>query len=252
MRKIILLYSVIAIFAISSQAVEIHRWSFNETSGSTIYDSIGGVHGTIYGGAYLSNGAGQFDGSDDYVQLSQTIRLHDEADWTISLWYKGSANYGSGSGGATLVGTLGGDWWASLNINEGKAKYLHATYNSWEPGWDNLIGTSNIADNQWHNIIVRNYSNRTADVIVDGVVEVSGSSLLAGTPSQDIMSFRLDYFMMGNPGVYTSGALKDVRVFNHTLTSMEINNIAASSVPEPATWTFFLLTLVYALFLRRN
>lgn len=249
-KKLLLVLCFLAIFCVTTQAVEIHRWKFDETSGSTVYDSIGGVHGTMYGGAYLSSGAGQFDGSNDYVQLNQTIRLHDEANWTISVWYKGLANYGTGTGGATLVGTLGGDWWASLNLVGGKAKYLHATNNGYEPGWDNLIGTSNVANNQWHNIIIRNYSNRTADVIVDGVVEVSGSSLLAGTPSQDIMSFRLDYFMMGDPGAYTSGALKDVRVFNHTLSNAEISTITSVSVPEPATWISMLLVLVY--FLRKK
>lgn len=251
MRKIMFLFLFMIIFSISLYSVEIHRWRLDETSGSTVYDSIGGVNGTI-SGAYFNNGVWQFDGNNDYVQLSQTVRLHDEQNWTISVWYKGTANYGTGTGGATVLGTLGGDWWASMTLVDGKAKYLHATSGGWQASWDNLIGTSNVANNQWHNIIIRNYSNRTADVIVDGVVEVSGSSLLAGAPTEDIMSFRLDYFMMGSPGVYTSGALKDVRVFNHTLNSTEISAIANPTVPEPATWGLLCLILATSLFLRRN
>ncbi len=248
--KIIFFLYFIFVFSFYIQAEEIHRWKLDETSGSIVYDSIGNINGTIYGGTF-SNGSAQFDGVNDYVALSSTVRLHDEQNWTISVWYKGSTA-GTDWTGATLLGTIGNDWWASMAITDGKAKYLHATDNGYQTSYDNLTGTSNVTDNQWHNIIIRNYSNRTADVIVDGVVEVSGSSLLAGTPSQDVMSFRLDYFMVGSPGIYASGSLKDVRVFNTAITDQEVASIAGGAVPEPFSLVLLLFgVLGYAKFRKK-
>ncbi len=240
---------IIAVFILESiSAVEIHRWQMNETSGNIAYDSIGGVNGVLNGGASFSGGAATFDGVNDYVALNSVIRLHDTQDWTISLFYKGTDASDYVTYGSSLIGVNSSDWWGLITLMNGKAKYLHATSNGYHPTWDNLVGTTSVIDNQWHNIVIRNHSNATADIFVDGNLEVSGSSLLDGTPSQDVMSMRLEYFMLGSPDQYTSGSIKDIRVFSHSISTAELNMIAC--VPEPSTWLCLMLPIVAAFFRR--
>lgn len=234
------------------QATEVHRWKLDETSGNIAVDSIGGVNGTLNNGAFFTGEAAEFDGVNDFVQLDSLIRFHDTENWTISLFYKGTDSSGTNPMGANLVGINTGDWWGEVTIEEGKAKFLHATANGHEPGWDNLVGTSIVTDDQWHHIVVRNFDNVTADVIVDGVVEVSGSSLMAGTPSQDVMSMRIFQFMHG-PGQFTSGSLRDVRIFDEAISDPLVLSLNEDNlVPEPSSLIFLLGSLTLVVFFQRK
>ena len=64
----------------------IHRWGFDEATDDVAIDSVGGAHGTIYGGAALS-GTGQLtlDGVDDYVDLPNDL-ISGLTDATIEAW----------------------------------------------------------------------------------------------------------------------------------------------------------------------
>ena len=239
MKKIAIF--IICILLISSiYAAEIHRWKMDETSGSIAYDSVGGVHGTLANGAYFSDGAAHFDGVDDVININPTIRLHDTTNWTISINYKGTDTSGTGTYGTSLIGVNTGDWWGLITLVGGKVKFLHATSNGYHITWDNLIGTTNVADNDWHNIVIKNYSNATAEIFVDENLEVSGSSLMAGTPSQDVMSLRIEHFMLGVSSNYTSGAIKDIRIFDHAVTE---DFMAAGNIPEPNSLILSIILL---------
>ncbi len=57
-----------------------HRWSFSETSGDTVADSVGGANGTLQGGAILQGDGTVFlDGVAGYVQLPGHLIDGDEA-----------------------------------------------------------------------------------------------------------------------------------------------------------------------------
>lgn len=100
--------------AIPASAQAIHRWDFSGT-GTTVFDRVGTVDGTIIGGATL-NGTGELllDGLDDHVEFPSGI-LGDLNAATFEAWYRwddASApdwsrvmDFGSSSGGAGQSGT---------------------------------------------------------------------------------------------------------------------------------------------------
>jgi len=78
----------------------IARWTFDEGSGSTAYDLVGGNHGTIYGAQWtdgIIGGALNFDGIGDYVKVPDADVLDFAAgeSFTLCAWLKYStANQG--------------------------------------------------------------------------------------------------------------------------------------------------------------
>jgi len=72
------------------------HWAFNEESGTTAYDSVGGDDGTIYGGAAL-DGSGElsFDGYDDYVSLPIGSLISSLTNCTFATWVDFSNSGGS-------------------------------------------------------------------------------------------------------------------------------------------------------------
>ena len=87
---------IIALLAVvnSSKAALTHRWSFNETNGTNLADSVGAANASIFvlagGGGYtLSNGAVRIDGGTrttaDYVQLTADV-FDGLTNATIELW----------------------------------------------------------------------------------------------------------------------------------------------------------------------
>jgi hypothetical protein len=73
------------------------HWKFDETDGNIAYDSSGnGYHGTVNGAQWTSGkdgGALEFDGSNDYVQITENTSefnsyLETVGKGSISLWFK--------------------------------------------------------------------------------------------------------------------------------------------------------------------
>jgi hypothetical protein len=86
-------YSVAAALIVTAPEL-VHRWSFNETGGSTAYDSVGGANGTLMGGTYFASNAVQMPGGNasagNYVQFPNGILVGDNAV-TIETWLTDNA-----------------------------------------------------------------------------------------------------------------------------------------------------------------
>ena len=65
----------------SANAALVHLYTF---SGPTVLDSVGGVNGTLIGGALIAGGALSVDGNGDYAELAGKI-IPGAGDFTVSL-----------------------------------------------------------------------------------------------------------------------------------------------------------------------
>jgi len=74
-------------------------WKFDEGEGNIAYDSAGNNHGTIYGAQWTTgqiNGALDFDGVDDYVEIADDDSLTPSSEITISFWIYNRGGQGAG------------------------------------------------------------------------------------------------------------------------------------------------------------
>jgi hypothetical protein len=92
----------------SDNVVLKHRYSFNESSGATVADSVGGKNGEVLGSGTFGGGRLALDGSDgSYVNLPNGLVTSLGSNGTIELWvsYAGGGNwarifdFGTSSGG---------------------------------------------------------------------------------------------------------------------------------------------------------
>lgn len=67
-------------------------WRFDQTGGTTAFDSAGSMHGTLVNGPAWTNGALCFDGVDDYVSLpAHSMDL--SQGFSVNLWAKPDLDY---------------------------------------------------------------------------------------------------------------------------------------------------------------
>ncbi|MBN1305529.1 MAG: carboxypeptidase regulatory-like domain-containing protein [Anaerolineales bacterium] len=154
-------------------------WQFEEGSGNTAGDSIGGNAGTIQGGTWAPGpvgGALGLDGVDDYMAIPNAPSLN-PANITLETWvnltadapYWGTAlmekdGWVAGQTGFALL--VGG--WDRNNV---------ICFEIFNP-WTTLFSTVELELNQWYHIVAT-YDQNTMKLYINGVLD---NSLAASQP----------------------------------------------------------------------
>jgi hypothetical protein len=247
MKHRVVLWSAVLVLTSSSltaRAALTHHWDFEEPDGTStpqVHDIVGGDHGTFSANmddtnrssdvpaAINSTRSLDFDPSSlDAITLGTSITLGKTTDFTVTLWYKGADsgdnhypgatdfNYGS-----TLAGWASNSVYANFTIVDGKLAYIH--YNG---GWQilsNIAGTD-VSDDAWHHLALVHHADQTADLYVDGQLEITGDATSG-------FDYEIHTFMEGYNVHYTQGLLDDARIYDTALTAAEVSSL----VPEPAS-----------------
>ncbi len=240
-------------------------WKFDECQGATVLDHSGkGNNGTItVGGSGTDvlgtctgstasawktgvlgkyNSSLYFDGSNDYVDMSQPISLNISGDMSISAWIRPSAmgalndvisNYNSGGTIAEyelyFTNNSGNhvdfDWGNSGNYNDWGAEGYNFGVNTW-----------------YHIVAVR--IGLTAKIYINGISQPLTQRGAPGGSGTTVPTSGYGNTTIGRAGSfsgqYFSGQIDDVRVFNYALTPVQVqllyNNNAALQV-APLTGT---------------
>ncbi len=147
---------------------------FNENSGSVAYDSSGyGNAGAINGAVWTDgkyNPALEFDGVDDYVEISDSDSLDISEEWTIAMWVKWQANSETYQ---TIFNKENG------NIAYSAWIYSDELYFGMSSGgiWYQNSSMGNVPENIWTYVVVR-FDGTRAEAYINGVytdkLEVGG------------------------------------------------------------------------------
>jgi hypothetical protein len=199
------------------------RWQLDEGSGTMAGDSTGSNNGTINGGATWISGvhgsAVQFDGVNDYIELTTPIHFDSGATYTISFWIN-TENINQ------YVGVLGPEsaWGQFIMIapNEQLSFYdgqSHFTAGTLVPGqWYHAMLVSDGQEMIWY--LDGQEVNRSADHNSTTTIAVLGSKY-AGSD------------------IRFTGALDDISIFTEALMPSDISGTAPvePSGPRPiAHW----------------
>jgi PGF-CTERM protein/uncharacterized repeat protein (TIGR01451 family) len=186
------------------------EWHFDDGSGNVLKDSSGnGNDGVIYGATWIDGKYGkalQFDGVDDYVDLSsipsQTYPL------SIEMWTKPDTTTPVG-----LFDSAPGQRYVIRNYLAGYIDWWNA---------DPQVTLNLVADEWAHLVFIFWYDgNRHIDYYKNGVLQTSATgstnSALAWT------TFRLGNINSGTAGWY-DGLIDEVRIYNRALSPEEIDS----------------------------
>ncbi len=206
----------------------VSNWKFNEISGTSAIDSVGGNNGTLTNGPTWTTlgkmaNALTFDGVDDQVVLGTWV-TPGNSKWTISAWVKTTSE------GPVLSHNSGGPVSSTFDVERGKI--LHKNYDG---TWNSHYGTTTVTDGVWHLLTWVNISASpmTMQMYVDGVAQGSTFSSAGGGGVVNAIG-RAWYGSM-------NGSIDDVRYYNRALTTSEVLELYTSA---PCSATGGVVTVV--------
>jgi hypothetical protein len=199
-------------------------WPFDEGSGSTADDFISGYNGTHHNGPTpivgLIDGALQFDGTNDYVDVPDNSALNIITDVTVELWFRLD-----GTGTYQLVSKGGG--WESHTKDLASSYFIEAAGSSIRAGFEASNGANFVisgslpADGQWHFVAYRRMGNNNQLYLDGTLVADSTATLSPGSTT----GFALNIGRMWDvsiPARYLDGAIDELAIYNRALDPSEI------------------------------
>ena len=207
---------------IKQQAFEatVAQWSFNEGIGSRVYDTVAGYDGNLVNMNAANWVLGvegyalDFDGVNDYVEVSGFKGITGTASRSCSAWIKTSKASGEIlTWGSTDIGTK---WIIRTNENGTLRTEISAGY---------LCGTTVLTDNQWHHVAVVLEDDGSPNVeeirlYVNGILE----TISTVTPQKVNTAATQDVWIGAYPSGlrYFQGQIDDIRIYDRPLQSAEI------------------------------
>jgi hypothetical protein len=227
---IVLVLTLFLIDIVGAQdASTVGWWKLDEGSGNIANDScIKGNHGTLFGGptwvtGHL-NGALEFDGVNDYVDLPIGSVIGSLVDVTFTTW----VNFYN----------MAGYWQRIFDFGNGPVTYLFLTAkgqlstgeepiifgvgnNAWQDE-DRVVGP-NTLPTDWHHIAVAlDYENRIASIYLDGQFIADNNSIRYGPSTVGETTQNWLGKSQYESDTYFNGALDDFRIYDYPLGESEI------------------------------
>ncbi len=234
-----------------ARAGVVSQWLFNETGGTTAHDSVGGINGTLSGGATFDPGAGPGGGiysgaisldkaTNSYVTMGDVYPFT-SGSFSIQAWVKlapGDTNFYPDIAGKQYSGVVSGYGLFT------SAPYVAGTlgkagfYGSEADANAYPYSTTSVNDGGWHQLVGVYNAGGTQQIYVNGHLEDS-------TASSPILANTAD-FLVGGIVVsgadlgYFTGLISDVAVYNNALSASDVLSaydqvINSQSVPEPSS-----------------
>ncbi len=233
--------------AIALPSGPLAHWKLDETSGTTATDSEGGHHGTLQNGpvwiAGTVDGALDFDGNDDYVDLTSDTELDDVFDGgaTVMAWIEpknwGRNGYGRIFDKSSSPSSTGDGWAIRLNKDNGGLNFGQGF--SGGRGWWRIPDNSINLDT-WQHVAITYDSSSTAN---DPVIYLDGIPLAVtrvDSPSGSFLTDSAINLRLGNHAGGTShtfeGKIDDARIYDRILTETEIKTVSGSGGSCDATF----------------
>jgi len=191
-------------------------WKLDETEGYMAHDSAGHNDGFVIGPLWRPaggkvNGALEFDGIDDYVSTPFAVGAV-QAPFSVFAWVKG------GAPGQVILSqeAVPGVGWLATDPSNGS---LITDY----PGLlRSLASETVVTDGQWNRVgLVWDPPDRV--LYINGVEVAADKHPLLGGSDAGL------YIGAGSnldPGTFWSGLIDDVRIYNHTLSTEQIEELA--------------------------
>ncbi len=218
------------------------HWKLDEATGTTAMDSVGGHDGTlstngpVWDAGGKVDGALDFDGADDYVDLTSDAELDDifVGGATAMAWIRpgswGGNGYGRVFDKSSSPSSTGDGWAIRLNIDNGGLNFGQG-FSSGRGWWKLPNNVINL--NIWQHIAVSYDASSTANY---PLIYINGSPVAVtrvDTPSGTLRSDAAINLRLGAHATGTNqnfdGKIDDARIYDRMLTATEIADIAAAA-----------------------
>ncbi len=207
----------------SRQVVE-SRWAFDEGSGTTVGDQIGGMTGTASGPTWVSGVSGtalQFDGIDDVLNLPRDKFSSNQVEVTLAMWVRPN-NWGNGG---TLFDEISGEYWQFTILD---TTWMTRSQLDGETGSRQNLEMPTIPNGEWHHLaFVYSAINGRKDIYLDGALVRSYTGTL-GRATVNRTGVTIGEGRESNP---FNGAIDEVYFASRALSAAEIQALMNGGGP---------------------
>ncbi len=170
-------------------------------------------YGSMIGGSYYTGGkinqAGNFNGTDDYVNVPTSPLLHPLSYVTVSAWVNMTSSTGPFDG---------------ITTDNGNDYYLQAQWPKWRfyvintsSVYKDVFSINNITTGQWY-FLTGVYDGSNVSLYVNGVLQ-------AQNPQTGNIQNSAGNITISTGGRHFYGTIDDVRIYNRALSAAEIQAI---------------------------
>jgi hypothetical protein len=207
--------------AVPSDTYLVGLWEFD---GDTLDSSGLSNHGTASGNPLFApgktgSGALIFDGTDDWVDISNPESFNFETDFTWAAWIRTTTD-----GTILARAPATGDW-----AQGGKTFFVGDGSIGVDVGWVGYFGSSEtVDDGQWHHVATTTVfetsgDNDTTTLYIDGIPVGSRSDWNVNAFSEAGLSVKIGFTSDNFPDPsWFNGRIDDVRIYNKVLTETEL------------------------------
>jgi hypothetical protein len=199
-------------------------WRMDDANETHVFDYMGRNNGTIHGDAKQTDDgvlgkAFEFDGSGDYVDITNSDSINIQQNLTVSAWINSRSTtathfvFSKNEGGCYNNAQIGYDL-IVLETGSVRSRMCNGSITYLQ-----VLGT--LIDGEWYHITVVNNGTNFVSYL-NG--DVKSSSFLIGTIN-NTYRFRLGY----SGGSAFNGSIDDVMIFNRSLSAAEIAALYANT-----------------------
>jgi uncharacterized protein (TIGR03437 family) len=219
------------------------EYPFSEGSGTTTADtSDNAVTGTLQGATWTTSGkygnALSFNGTSAYVDLGNPAALQLTGSMTLSAWVFPTVN--PSDDGEIIAKSSNSDGWQLKTTPDTGVRTFAIAVSDGTTGIQRYSQTV-ITLNTWYYVAgVYNAAARTLDIYVDGVLD---NGNLSGTVPATQHNSTVNANIGRRTGGYLFGGMIDeVRVYNTTLTRMQIKSDMTAPIDGPGNHAITAIT----------
>ncbi len=250
--------ALVAILATAgpSRAGLIAHYTFDETGGTIAHDSVGGIDGTLNGGASFAPGAGRFGGAvlldrtaSGLVNMGNNFSFNGSSDFSIAVWFNTSD---TASAGSIVIGkhftTHSVGYFLGLgNTGDGLGGTAHVALTHGPDGTVAYSGGQTnkvVVDGQWHQAVEVDHAGSQFMFYIDGVLQDTRPSDTINTTPKDFLVGGVVLFN-GTPTGFYNGLIDDLRIYNNALSGSDVTSLfnpnPTTATPEPSTLALAVL-----------
>jgi cysteine-rich repeat protein len=212
---------------LTANAALVAHWKFDEASGPTATDVVGGFNGTLAGSATFVPGAGVSGGAislnavtGDLVNMGDVLSFG-TGSFSVSVWVK-TAGTGQLFPVAKHQSGFGNGYFININGTGGAGAPGKAMFYVSSAG-DAPISTTTVNDNTWHQIVGVFEDGVSRRIYVDGLpVEATSTPLTITTNTAPLL---VGGFKTSGPLPTYTGLVDELRLYDHALADSEIQDL---------------------------
>lgn len=229
------------LMASNANAALVAHWTFDEANGTTAFDSVGNVNGTLVGGVVFSESGilgGAIQIADGYVDMGNNFAS--ASSFSVQAWIK------TEPGDLSPMTPVSKHWsgWANgyyisiNNVNDGYTNTGLAGFRSMNSTYNPTATGGPVVNNgTWHQI-VGTYDNGTSSLYVDGdFVDSTYPNGYSDSSVSLLIGGCNDFY--GQPGNLFHGFIDDVRIYDNALSEDDVHELYVNAVPIPSTLLLF-------------